>query len=100
MSKRLYVGNLAFSVTSADLRSLFVPHGSVESAQVQMNRETGRSRGFGFVLRATPAEADLAIERVDGTEHLGRRLNVNEAQPPAPAPPTRPGQRPGPARRS
>ena len=100
MAKRLYVGNLGFKVTSADLRALFAPHGSVESAQVQVDRETGRSRGFGFVLMTDDAEAEVAVNRVDGTEHLGRRLNVNEAQPPTPANPVRPGSRPGPGRRS
>ena len=96
MAKRLYVGNLTFAVTSADLRTIFAPHGSVESAQVQVDRETGRSRGFGFVLMTDDAEAENAVNAIDGTEHLGRRLNVNEAQPPTPASPPRPGPRSGP----
>lgn len=91
MAKRLYVGNLAFGVTSGDLRDLFAEHGAVQSAQVQVVRETGRSRGFGFVEMADDAEAANAIDRVDGTEWRGRRLNVNEAQPKTPAPPRRAG---------
>lgn len=84
MAKRLYVGNLSYSVTSEDLQELFEQYGSVISAQVLSDRETGRSRGFGFVEMANDAEADAAIENLDGNEHEGRRLTVNEARPRTP----------------
>lgn len=81
MPKRLYVGNLAYPVTSDDLQNLFEPHGVVRSAQVMSDRETNRSRGFGFVEMEVEAEADAAIAALDGQEHMGRRLNVYEAKP-------------------
>ena len=81
MAKRLYVGNLKYSTTSEELRDLFAEFGAVESAQVQVDRETGRGRGFGFVVMADDAEADAAINRLDGNDWLNRRLTVNEAQP-------------------
>ncbi len=81
MAKRLYVGNLSFSVTSENLKELFSEFGSVKAAQVLVDRETGRSRGFGFVEMVNDDEAETAIARLDGTEHQNRRLNVNEAQP-------------------
>ena len=84
MAKRLYVGNLSFSVTSEDLQRFFEPYGRVNSAQVLSDRETGRSRGFGFVEMEDDAEADAAIEGLDGTEQSGRRLTVNEAKPRSP----------------
>ncbi len=84
MAKRLYVGNLAYSVTSDELQELFEQYGSVTSAQVLNDRETGRSRGFGFVEMDNDAEADAAIEHLDGNDHLGRRLTVNEARPRTP----------------
>ena len=84
MAQRLYVGNLVFSVTSADLRTLFAAHGVVESAQVQVDRETGKGRGFGFVVMENENEAAEAIARLDGSEYQSRRLNVNEAQPKVP----------------
>jgi RNA recognition motif-containing protein len=84
MAKRLYVGNLSYSVTSEDLQELFQQYGSVASAQVLSDRETGRSRGFGFVEMDNDAEADAAIENLDGNEHEGRRLTVNEARPRTP----------------
>ncbi len=84
MAKRLYVGNLSYSVTSEDLQELFEQYGSVISAQVLSDRETGRSRGFGFVEMGNDAEADAAIENLDGNEHEGRRLTVNEARPRTP----------------
>ena len=84
MAKRLYVGNLSYSVTSEVLQELFEQHGRVSSAQVLSVRETGRSRGFGFVEMDNDAEADAAIENLDGTEHDGRRLTVNEARPRTP----------------
>src|SRR4051812_39398160 len=84
MAKRLYVGNLAYTVTSDDLQELFEQFGAVASAQVLNDRETGRSRGFGFVEMDNDAEADAAIEQLDGNDHLGRRLTVNEARPRTP----------------
>lgn len=79
MSKRLYVGNLAFAVSSDDLRELFGQYGSVASAEVISDRETGRSRGFGFVELSDGGDA--AIEALNGTELQGRTLTVNEARP-------------------
>src|SRR3954453_7804799 len=84
MAKRLYVGNLSYSVTSEDLQELFEQYGTVASAQVLNDRETGRSRGFGFVEMDNDAEADAAIENLDGNDHQGRRLTVNEARPRTP----------------
>lgn len=79
MTKRLYVGNLAFAATSDDLRELFGQYGSVTSADVIKDRETGRSRGFGFVEMAEGGEA--AIEALNGSDMQGRTLTVNEAKP-------------------
>jgi len=79
MSKNLYVGNLSFSCTADDLRELFSQHGNVSSAQVVSDRETGRSRGFGFVEMADGGEA--AISALNGTDFQGRSLTVNEARP-------------------
>ena len=84
MAKRLYVGNLGYSVTSEELQELFEQYGPVRSAQVLSDRETGRSRGFGFVEMDADADADAAIEHLDGNDHQGRRLNVNEARPRTP----------------
>jgi RNA recognition motif-containing protein len=81
MAKRLYVGNLAYSVTSEDLQELFEQYGAVRSAQVLSDRETGRSRGFGFIEMDNDAEADAAIQALDGQDNQGRRLTVNEARP-------------------
>ena len=81
MGRRLYVGNLAFQVTNADLEQLFSQFGSVQSAQVASDRETGRSRGFGFVEMGTDAEAQEAIRALNDQDHNGRRLTVNEARP-------------------
>jgi len=81
MAKRLYVGNLKYTVTSEQLEELFEPFGSVSTAQVLSDRETGRSRGFGFVEMPNDDEAEAAIEALDGREHDGRRLTVNEAKP-------------------
>ncbi len=79
MSKNLYVGNLSFQVTSDQLRSLFESYGEVSSASVVMDRETGRSRGFGFVeMNSGGSEA---IEALDGKDFEGRALTVNEARP-------------------
>ena len=79
MSKNLYVGNLSFKVTSDDLRELFEPYGEVSSASVVMDRETGRSRGFGFVEMNTGGQE--AITALDGKDFDGRALTVNEARP-------------------
>lgn len=84
MAKRLYVGNLKYTATSAELQELFEQYGAVTSAQVLSDRETGRSRGFGFVEMANDDEAHAAIESLDGQDHDGRRLTVNEARPRAP----------------
>src|SRR5438876_6198018 len=81
MGKKLYVGNLAYGVTDSVLQQLFEPHGSVVSAQVIMDRDTGRSKGFGFVEMGTDAEARTAITGMHGTELDGRPLTVNEARP-------------------
>jgi RNA recognition motif-containing protein len=81
VGKKLYVGNLSFSVTNADLEDLFAPYGEVKSAQVVEDRQTGRSRGFGFVEMGTDAEALAAIDALHDQEHGGRRLTVNEARP-------------------
>ena len=81
MAKRLYVGNLSYSVTSEHLQEMFEQFGRVRSAQVLIDRETNRSRGFGFVEMDDDAEADAAIEALDGNDHDGRRLTVNEARP-------------------
>jgi cold-inducible RNA-binding protein len=84
MAKRLYVGNLAFTVTSEELKELFEQVGPVKSAQVLSDRETGRSRGFGFVEMDDAADADAAIDQLDGQEYAGRRLTVNDAKPRTP----------------
>ena len=84
MAKRLYVGNLKYTVTSAHLQELFEQFGTVSSAQVLSDRETGRSRGFGFVEMVNDDEALAAIEGLDGQDHDGRRLTVNEARPRTP----------------
>jgi uncharacterized membrane protein YgcG len=81
MAKRLYVGNLKYTATSEHLQELFEQYGTVTSAQVLSDRETGRSRGFGFVEMANDDEAMAAIESLDGQDHDGRRLTVNEARP-------------------
>src|SRR6478735_9213509 len=81
MSMKLYVGNLAFATSSQDLQELFAAAGTVESASIVEDRETGRSRGFGFVEMATKEEGDAAISQFDGKEVGGRALKVNEAKP-------------------
>jgi RNA recognition motif-containing protein len=81
MSMKLYVGNLAFQTTDEDLLELFSQAGAVESAQVVMDRDTGRSRGFGFVEMASKAEGEAAISQFNGVEINGRSLTVNEARP-------------------
>jgi RNA recognition motif-containing protein len=81
MGRKLYVGNLSYDVSSADLEQLFAQHGSVESAQVIEDRTTGRSKGFGFVEMSSAAEAEAAINALNGQERGGRALKVNEAKP-------------------
>ena len=81
MGKKLYVGNLTYEVSDAALEQMFAPHGSVRSAQVIMDRDTGRSKGFGFVEMSTDQEAQAAIQALNGQEVDGRRLTVNEARP-------------------
>ena len=81
MGKKLYVGNLAYGVSDSDLQQLFEPHGTVASAQVIMDRDTGRSKGFGFVEMGTDEEAQAAIAALNGHEVEGRALTVNEARP-------------------
>jgi RNA recognition motif-containing protein len=81
MGKKLYVGNLSYDVDSSALEALFTPHGTVESAQVITDRDTGRSKGFGFVEMASDGEAQAAIAALNGQDHGGRALTVNEAKP-------------------
>jgi len=84
MAKRIYVGNLPWSTTSASLETLFSEHGSVQSAEVVADRETGRSRGFGFVEMDTDEAGQKAIEALNGIEVDGRAITVNEARERAP----------------
>ncbi|HVF88050.1 MAG TPA: RNA-binding protein [Pyrinomonadaceae bacterium] len=81
MTMKLYVGNLAFETSSNDLQQLFAQAGTVESSAVVEDRETGRSRGFGFVEMSSKEEGAAAIAQFNGTEVNGRTLNVNEAKP-------------------
>jgi len=81
MAKNIYVGNLVWDCTADDLLALFQEHGAVARAQVITDRETGRSRGFGFVEMDDDAEAQKAIEALNGTDFKGRPLTVNEAKP-------------------
>jgi len=81
MGKKLYVGNLGYSVTSTELQALFTPHGNVQSAQVIEDRDAGRSKGFGFVEMSSDEEARNAIAALNGQVHGERALTVNEAKP-------------------
>lgn len=81
MGRKLYVGNLGYDVTDGDLSKLFAAHGTVESAQIIMDRDTGRSKGFGFVEMKTDQEAQAAIAALNGQDRGGRALTVNEARP-------------------
>ena len=81
MAKKLYVGNLSYSVDSSELEQLFGQHGQVLSAQIINDRDTGRSKGFGFVEMANDQEADAAVAALNGQQHNGRALTVNEARP-------------------
>lgn len=91
---RIYVGNLSFQATEQEVRDLFAAHGQVDSVEIVKDRYSGASRGFGFVEMASQSEGEAAIAALNGTEHQGRSLNINEARP-------RPeGSRGGPRRRS
>ena len=81
MAKKLYVGNLSFQTTEADLTSMFEQHGSVESVKIITDRDTGRSKGFGFVEMNDDEAAEKAIAQLNGKEVGGRALTVNEARP-------------------
>jgi RNA recognition motif-containing protein len=81
LSKKLYVGNLTYNVNESDLEALFTPFGAVQSAQIIVDRDTNRSKGFGFVEMGTDAEAQAAIQGLNAHEHDGRNLTVNEAKP-------------------
>jgi len=81
MGRKLYVGNLSYGVDSSALEQLFAAHGTVESAEIISDRETGRSKGFGFVQMSSDEEAQAAIAAMNGQQHDGRALTVNEARP-------------------
>jgi RNA recognition motif-containing protein len=81
VGKKLYVGNLTYNVNETDLEALFSQFGTVQSAQIIIDRDTNRSKGFGFVEMGTDAEAQAAIQGLDGQDHEGRNLTVNEAKP-------------------
>ena len=81
MGKKLYVGNLSYNTSDSDLEQLFAAHGTVQSVQIIMDRDTGRSKGFGFVEMGSDAEAQAAIQALNGKEIEGRALTVNEAKP-------------------
>ncbi len=81
MGRKLYVGNLAYGVSSSDLEQMFTPHDTVQSAQVIVDRDTGRSKGFGFVEMGSEQEAQAAIQALNGQSVDGRQLTVNEAKP-------------------
>ena len=81
MGKKLYVGNLTYNVNESDLEALFTPFGTVQSAQVIVDRDTNRSKGFGFVEMDSDAQAQAAIQGLNTRDHDGRNLTVNEAKP-------------------
>ena len=81
MGSKLYVGNLSYNATSSDLEQLFSSHGTVKSAELIADRETGRSKGFGFVQMGSDEEAQAAIAALDGKDYDGRALTVNVAKP-------------------
>jgi RNA recognition motif-containing protein len=81
MGRKLYVGNLGYGVTRGDLEQLFGEVGQVSSAEVIQDRDTGRSKGFGFVEMASDQDAQSAIKQLNGADHSGRPLTVNEAKP-------------------
>lgn len=84
MGKKIYVGNLSYSMSDESLVDLFAQFGQVESARIVTDRDSGRSKGFGFVEMSTDEEAQTAIEKLNGSEQGGRNLNVSEAKPMAP----------------
>lgn len=92
MGSKLYVGNLGYGVSSADLEQLFQGHGTVESAQVITDRSTGQSKGFGFVEMGSSSEAEAAITALDGKDFDGRAIKVNEAKPRATSGGSRPSR--------
>ena len=81
MGRKLYVGNMSYEVDSSELQTIFSAHGTVTSAEVIADRDTGRSKGFGFVEMGTDEEAQAAIAALNGQQHGGRALTVNEAKP-------------------
>ncbi|MBN2445593.1 MAG: RNA-binding protein [Phycisphaerae bacterium] len=81
MGNKLYVGNLSYQISNADLEQLFAQHGTVRSAKVIEDRDTGQSKGFGFVEMGSDEEAQTAIQALDGQDYGGRALKVNEAKP-------------------
>jgi RNA recognition motif-containing protein len=81
MGNKLYVGNLSYNVTNQDLEQMFAPHGTVQSAQVIMDKFSGQSKGFGFVEMGSSQEAQAAINALNGQQNDGRALTVNEAKP-------------------
>ena len=81
MGSKLYVGNLSYNTTGSELEQLFSQHGTVQSAEVIADRDTGRSKGFGFVQMGSDEEAQAAIAALNGQDHMGRNLTVNEAKP-------------------
>ena len=83
-SAKLYVGNLSYETSEASIRTLFEPHGQVNSVNLITDRDTGRAKGFGFVEMSTPEEAQKAVAELDGTQLDGRALKVNEAKPQVP----------------
>lgn len=84
MGKKLYIGNLSFNVDSNQLVDLFAQVGTVDSANVIMDRDTGRSKGFAFIEMSESSEADAAIQKFNGADFAGRAMNVSEAKPQAP----------------
>jgi RNA recognition motif-containing protein len=82
--KKIYVGNFSFHMTEPELKALFEPYGAIESVSVATDRDTGRSRGFGFVSMTNDQEAEKAMEALNGKDSGGRALTVNEARPQAP----------------
>jgi RNA recognition motif-containing protein len=84
MGRKLYVGNLPFSATEEDLIEKFSPFGRVESAKLITDRDTGRSKGFGFVEMSSDSEAQAAIDKLNGADYSGRPMTVNEARPQKP----------------
>ena len=95
MGSKLYVGNLSYEATGSDLEALFAQHGTVQSAEVIADRDTGRSKGFAFVQMGSDNEAQAAISALNGQDHGGRPLTVNEAKPRENRPRTGGGERSG-----